>query len=389
MALDIEQVLKDLVALPSVNPMHGDPGPYCLEGRVTDYLADTFERLGWAHQRQTVSPGRDNIFARIDGDDDRIVMLEAHQDTVPVLGMTIPPFEPTISNGRMYGRGSCDVKGGMAAMLAAMARLADERPAGMPTVVFAGSVNEEHGFDGAAAFSRFWNESDLLPKPPDIAIVAEPTNLDVVVAHKGQMRWRVPPDGVAVHSAQPERGVNAIYRMACVVRSLERWANDVAPTHGAHALCGRTTLSVGTIAGGIGVNVVPDHCAIEIDVRVLPGADPHAVRQHVIDHVTADADVPFDVIHETPFLVGLPLPSEGNAELARRLVSAVRSEIGRGEAVGVPFGTDASQFAADGIPSVVFGPGCIEQAHTKDEWIELAQLPVARDALVRAVLRTS
>ena len=386
MALDLEQTLKDLVALPSVNPMHGEPGPECLESRVTDYLQATFEGLGLPWARQEVAPGRDNFFARLDGDPGRVLLLEAHQDTVPVDGMTIPPFEPTVRDGRLYGRGACDVKGGMASMIGAMAQLKEERPDGMPTIVFAGSVNEEHGFDGAAAFDAYWKHTDLVPRKPDLAIVAEPTALNVVVAHKGQVRWRAHTSGVAVHSAQPERGVNAIYRMSLVVRSIERWANEVAPTLGEDPMCGRTTLSVGTIAGGIGVNVVPAHCVIEIDVRVLPGDDPEAVRRHVIEHVADDPDVPFDVDHDDPFLIGLPLAARGNEVLARRLVEAIREETGSGEAIAVPFGTDAAQFAADGIPSVVFGPGSIEQAHTKDEWIEVRQLAIARDALCKAVV---
>lgn len=386
MTLDLEQTLKDLVALPSVNPMHGDAGPECFESRVTDYLQERCEGLGLPCERQTVAPGRDNFFARLDGDPQRILLLEAHQDTVPVDGMTIPPFEPTVRDGRLYGRGACDVKGGMASMLGAVARFAKERPAGLPTIVFAGSVNEEHGYDGAAAFDRFWAETDLVPRKPDCAIVAEPTEMKVIIAHKGQVRWRIHTEGVAVHSAQPERGINAIYRMSRVVRSIERWAQEVAPTLGDHALCGRTTLSVGTIAGGIGVNVVPAGCTIQVDVRVLPGDDPHAVRQHVVDHVTADPEVPFDVIHDPPFLLGLPLAADGNQQLASQLVEAVRAETGHGETAAVPFGTDAAQFAADGVPCVVFGPGSIEQAHTKDEWIEVDQLAVARDAICRLAL---
>ena len=386
MALDLEQTLKDLVARPSVNPMHGEPGPECLEGRVTDYLQTTFEKLGLPWARQEVAPGRDNFFSRLDGDPSCVLLLEAHQDTVPVDGMTIPPFEPTVHDGRLYGRGACDVKGGMTAMIGAIARLKAERPNGLPTIVFAGSVNEEHGYDGAAAFDRYWKDTGLVPRKPDLAVVAEPTALNVVVAHKGQVRWRAHTSGIAVHSAQPERGVNAIYRMSRVIQSIERWANDVAPTLGKDPLCGQTTLSVGTVAGGIGVNVVPDQCAIDIDVRVLPGDDPEAVRRHVMDHVDADPDVPFDVEHDAPFLVGLPLAAHGNDDLAEQLVNAVRHETGQGETIAVPFGTDAAQLAADGIPSVVFGPGSIEQAHTKDEWIELKQLAIARDALCRAAL---
>ena len=384
--MDLEQVLKDLVALPSVNPMNGETGPEYGEGRVTDYLEATFLDMGLPCERQTVTPGRENVFARLDGDPERVVMLEAHQDTVPVQGMTIPPFDPQVRDGRLYGRGACDVKGGMAAMIGAVAALKDARPEGMPTVLFAGSVNEEHGFDGAAAFPRFFHESGFLPRPPAFAIVAEPTDLDTVVAHKGQVRWRIHTEGVAVHSAQPERGVNAIYRMARVVNSLEHWARHGAPALGIHPLCGHTSLSVGTVTGGVGVNVVPDRCTIEIDVRGLPGDDPMAVRGSVEEHLRSDPEVDFEVVHDDPFLVGLPLADDGNGPLADALVAAVRQQAGRGEAVAVPFGTDAAQFQAEGIPSVVFGPGSIEQAHTRDEWIELAQLAVARDAICRAVV---
>src|SRR5690606_17238485 len=141
-------------------------------------------------------PARENIIARLDGSPSveaggAVVLFEAHQDTVPVDGMTIEPWKPEVREGRMYGRGSCDIKGGMTAMLGALARLAKERPANMPTIIMACTVNEEHGYTGALKLKELWaNGSDsLVPRKPDAAIVAEPTGLDVVVAHKGALRW--------------------------------------------------------------------------------------------------------------------------------------------------------------------------------------------------------
>src|SRR5262245_46067176 len=160
MPFDLVRTLSDLVSIPSVNPM-GRPlsGPEFFEYRVTDYLEQLFRRLGLAYQRQTVEPKRDNIVARLDGDvplseGGSLILFEAHQDTVPVDGMTIEPWTPTVRDGRIYGRGACDIKGGMAAMIGAIARLADERPKGRPTIVLACTVNEEHGFTGATALAK-------------------------------------------------------------------------------------------------------------------------------------------------------------------------------------------------------------------------------------------
>ena len=164
MTLDLTRTLSELVAIPSVNPM-GKPvsGPEYFEYKVTDYLENLFRSLGLPCQRQRVDVKRENIVARLDGatpatEGGPLVLLEAHQDTVPVDGMTIEPWTPEVREGRLYGRGSCDIKGGMTAMLGALARLAVERPAGMPTIVMACTVNEEHGYSGATALThiRAW-----------------------------------------------------------------------------------------------------------------------------------------------------------------------------------------------------------------------------------------
>ncbi len=389
MPLDVVETLCDLVRLPSVNPMGRDViGDEYFEYQVTEYLQRLFERLGWPWRRQAIEARRDNIVARVDGDvppeqGGAILMFEAHQDTVPVDGMAIPPWTPEIRGGRVYGRGACDIKGGMACMLTALSRLAEERPAGRPTIVMACSVNEEYGFGGAPRMSELWADAaGFLPRAPDAVIVAEPTGLDVVVAHKGAARWRCHARGRAAHSSAPSAGDNAFYRMARVLSALERYARDVAPTLGRHPLVGQPSLSVGLISGGVSVNTVPDRCTIEIDRRVLPGEDPRAAFQHVVEYVDRELNDP-QVGHEPPYLISRGLSDELSRSFAICLSAAIRQSGGAGRCLGVPYGTDAPAFAGRGIPTVVFGPGAIAQAHTADEWIAIEQLHRATEILYR------
>ena len=298
--------------------------------------------------------------------------------------MTIPPWTPTIEGRRLYGRGSCDIKGGLAVMLHALSRLIDERPRGRPTIVVAATVNEEYGFSGAKALVLRWQgESRLLARAPDAVIVAEPTELNVVVAHKGAVRWRLHARGRAAHSSRPGQGDNAIYRMARVLAALERFQKEVAPRLGEHPRCGRPTLSVGTIQGGISVNTVPDECVIEVDRRLIPGEDPVVAYQAICDYVAdATANDPL-VVHDPPFLSGPGLSDRHNLPFAERLLAAARVSYAKAGAIGVPYGTDAAVISAAGPPTVVFGPGSIDQAHTADEWIDLDQLSAASETLFR------
>jgi acetylornithine deacetylase/succinyl-diaminopimelate desuccinylase family protein len=389
MPLDVVDTLCDLVALPSVNPMGRNvSGPEYFEYRVTEYLEHLFQRLGLAFERQQLEPQRANIVARLDGSRDPLdggglVVLEAHQDTVPVEGMTIPPWTPAVRDGRVYGRGACDIKGGMACMLAAVSRLVEQRPNAMPTIIVACSANEEFGSCGARDLARVWQrrESRLVPRVPDAVIVAEPTELNVVVAHKGVMRWCITTIGRAAHSSQPEAGLNAVYGMAKVLNVLEEYARDVVMQRGQHPLVGRPTFSVGLISGGISVNTVPDRCTIQVDRRVLPGEDGRDARQHVVDYVGQRLGSAVNVEHHPPMLASPGLSDDNNGAVAARLVQVIRSHGGPGQCLGVPFGTNAPAYSLIGAPTVVFGPGSIAQAHTCDEWIEIDQLRRATDIL--------
>jgi acetylornithine deacetylase len=339
---EITATLADLVRRPSVNPMGRDvSGPEYLEGRVTDYLAQRFAAAGLPWVRQPVAPGRDNVIARLDATEPGgpVILWDAHQDTVPAEGMTVEPFVPLVREGRLYGRGACDVKGGMAAMLVALDRLRTVGVSRRATIVFAATVNEEFGFSGAKALARLWTQTGdefpatdaaarkLVGGRPLLAVVAEPTGLDLVTRHKGAVRWRIGVHGRACHSAFPEQGENAIYPAGRAILAMEALSRELlarAPDHP----CGPPTLNVGTVRGGSGVNLVPD---------LVPWIEA--------------------------------------------LVAGARARGGAARRVAARYGTNASIFAAAGVPSVVFGPGSIEQAHTADEWIDLEQVDAAADSL--------
>lgn len=387
--MDVVSLLADLVRIPSVNPMgRAVSGPEFLEARVTEYLIPLLKSLDVPVEAREVAPGRTNVLARLEGTPGQpTVVLDAHQDTVPVDGMVIPPFEPRIDQGRMYGRGSCDVKGGLAAMLTAFARIVRERPTPRPTVVCTFTCDEEATSLGINHLTDSWEGSDkyaLLPSPPDVAIVAEPTLLDVVVAHRGAVRWQISTTGRACHSSRPQDGVNAIYRMAEVVRALEEYAAKLPLSRPEHPLCGPATLSVGLIQGGLSVNVVPDRCTIDIDRRVLPGERRETVIPEVVDFLKERLG--FDVIHSEPFVFSPALGDDLNGAWADRLLAAIQPIAGTKQKIGVAYGTHASRFAASGVPAVVFGPGDIAQAHTKDEWIALEQLEQAVECYYRFCL---
>ncbi|MEI7862798.1 MAG: M20 family metallopeptidase [Planctomycetota bacterium] len=396
--------LADLVRRPSVNPMGRDvSGPEFLEGRVSEYLVQRFAAAGIPWARQPVAPGRDNVLARLEATvpGAPVVLWDAHQDTVPAEGMTVEPFVPLVRDGRLYGRGSCDVKGGMAAMLVALDRL---RGAGRPrpvTVVFSATVNEEFGFTGVKSVARLWETDpsgwaaadraagELLGGRPCAAIVAEPTELNIVATHKGAVRWRVRIHGRACHSAFPERGENAIYPAGRAVLAIEQLAGELLLRSPGHP-CGPPTLSLGTIHGGTGVNLVPDLVVLEIDRRVVPGESPQEARAEVIGRIAA-ACGGARVEHDEPFLesAGLPAGGEGvmvaGSSLLDRLTAAARGRGGQTAVLAARYGTNASVLAAAGVPTVVFGPGSIAQAHTADEWIEIAQIDAAAEILVAAV----
>lgn len=410
MVLSVKDLLQELLRIPSVNPAFavGDSS-ICGESGVTDFLQNFFDNLHIPWFRQPVHPGRENLLVVLrsheEASDSRIRLWEVHQDTVGVAGMKIDPFAASEADGRIWGRGACDVKGAMAAMLAAVARIQAEQASLPHDLVIAFTVNEECGFSGVKALSKLWAEADAAAEGqgplsladvqqlrPDEAIVAEPTLLDVVVAHKGCVRWRCHTRGKAAHTSRPEKGTNAISSMMRVVQAIEAYQSEVLDTCDAHPLCGAPTICVSTIAGGSGVNTVPDHAVIDIDYRLLPGDGPMATWQALIDYLAVAC--PNDQLeHEPPSNQCVGLLDDNNRGWAQQVATVaqtagLRPTSHAGNLIGVPYGTDAWVLSSLGIPTVVFGPGSIDQAHTDDEWIDIKQLERAADIFYELAIKS-
>ena len=338
--------------------------------------------LGFAVTQHEVTAGRPNVVGVRPGTPGApTILLEAHLDTVP----TAPGLVLTRTADRLGGRGSCDCKGALAAMLVAIDQVTGAGPGDgpIPTIVLAGSVDEEAGMTGAAAL--------LAQLPPvDVAIIAEPTSLVPVRAHNGIVRCTVRAAGRAAHTSTAHLGVNAIGAAAALVARIER---DVVPRLAADAdpLTGPAMLTAASIRGGTAPNVVPSDCEIVFDRRTPPGLAP----DHAFDDLDAViADLVFeghDLTRDDPFvtLAGLDLPETHPA--AAWLAAAVAEVTGApAQLGGVAFATDACQLAGiGGIPCLVLGPGSIDEAHTADEWVDLHQVRAAVDIYATALRTTT
>jgi acetylornithine deacetylase/succinyl-diaminopimelate desuccinylase family protein len=357
------QTLASLIRINSVNSAYDGPG----ERELATWIRAFFEQRGIEVWEQEVFPGRPNVIARLPGrDPSRRVILEAHMDTVTAQGMSIPPFEPRVEAGKMFGRGSCDTKAGLAAMMHAVASLREDGIQPPREVWLAAVVDEEFSFRGVVKLCEGLTA--------DAALIAEPTNLRAVIASKGVLRWRMVSRGKAAHSGKPHLGVNAINHMARVVLALEEDHARLASR--IHPLLGPATCNVGIIRGGAQVNFVPDTCAIEIDRRLLPGEKVATVLAHYQALLGAlkEKHPTMDVFMEPPLLTDEALETPADSVPAH-LASALLAEMGLDPTLcGVPFGSDASKLSRQGIPSLVFGPGSIDQAHAAVEFVDLAQV---------------
>jgi acetylornithine deacetylase/succinyl-diaminopimelate desuccinylase family protein len=345
-------LLQALVRIPSVNP-HGTPGvDKPGEQACAEYVAAFLRDCGAEVEVCEVAPGRPNVVGRFptDGPGKKRVVLAPHLDTVSVVGMTIDPFGGEIRDGKIWGRGATDTKGPMSAMLWALHELRDRIPALGHEIWFAALMGEEAGQEGAKAFVK--------ENRADFALIAEPTRCETVYTHKASQWLRLRTTGRAVHASAPERGVNAIYKMADAVRCIR---DEIAPMLAAqsHPILGSPTISAGYIRGGNKTNIVPDECSLEVDVRIIPGQDFSQITEAL---KRAVPDIEIDYVEAEPL----------NTDPAHPLVQLL---VGQGSRLaGAPWFCDAAVFASAGIPAVAAGPGSIDQAHTNDEWISLADL---------------
>jgi acetylornithine deacetylase/succinyl-diaminopimelate desuccinylase-like protein len=364
------KLLRELIALPSVNPAFLPPGdPLAGEQRVAEFLAATAASAGLDVELREVLPGRPNLIARLtpSATPRQRVLLAPHLDTVPP--HSPQQLQPFAKSGRLFGRGACDTKGSAAAMVSALCKLArgTRRPA-HTEIVFAGLVDEENNQLGSRALAASGFNADL-------AIVGEPTHCRLVTAHKGDLWLELTTRGQAAHGATPHLGRNAVYAMARVLALLERdYAQSLRRRR--HRLLGCGTVSVGTIHGGGQPNIVPDRCTISIDRRSLPGETEAGVRRELrtlLRRHRLSVEISSAKGAECP-----ALETDSGLPLVRQFMRV----LGQRRPLGVDFFCDAAVLAGGGIPSVVFGPGDIAQAHTADEWVSLDELESAQHRLV-------
>jgi acetylornithine deacetylase len=367
-----QSILAQLVRIPSAT---GD------EQAVAQAIADRSEAAGLEVEMQEVEPGRSNVIASWRVGHGPRLLLTGHLDTVPVgEGWTRDPFGAEVAGGRLYGRGACDMKGGLAAMLGAIVDLRERgaEPAG--DVTLAAVVGEEEDSAGTRALIARGVEADW-------AVLAEPTAMALVVANRGLMNYRLIVRGSSVHASSPELGRNAVTAAARLVLELETLGDGLATRH--HHLFGPPNLTVGTIRGGTRPYVVPDRCEVEVDRRVNPGETREQVVAELQEAVARTrAQVPWlEVDLEAgPDYMAFEIPEDHG--LVRSMTAAMAS-------AQLPRRISAWRAASDagflvhtaGIPCVLFGPGDIEQAaHRPDEWIDLEDLEVAQRVFERLLL---
>lgn len=367
----VERRLVRYVRIPSVNPaIDGGPGEAALADAVCADLAE----LGLEPVREPVADGgRDNVVARLEGAPGApVVMFHAHMDTVGISGRATT--EAIVRDGLVHGRGACDTKASLVAAVEAVAALRSVPADRRASVLLVAGVDEEVGATGAEALVRAHPEIDM-------AVVGEPTGLEMVTAHKGVLRFEIRTTGVPAHSSKPHLGVNAIHRMARVIDALEtRYLPYLDRRR--HPLVGSPTLSVSTIRGGSGLNVVPAACVIALDRRLVPGEDPAEVLAG-FDALLGELRAwGIAVERGAPILLTAALETSPEHPIVQALGRAREAVVGRfGEPVGVTFGTDASIFAPAGIPCVIFGPGSIDQAHSDEEWVAVQETAQAAEIL--------
>ena len=369
--------LKEMIAIPSENPMESDARPGHREQEIGEYYLEQMHELGMTVASREAAPGRPNVFGTRAGKKDRpSLMLCGHLDTVPTEGYD-DPYTPHEKNGRIYGRGSCDMKAALACYLEVARLLRDADATLSGSLILCGVADEEWQMIGSREIGRNGPFADQ-------CIIGEPSDLSVCPAHKGQFGLFIRTFGKAVHSSIPEQGENAIERMARVVNALSDYNEELASRE-PHPLCGHGTYSPGVIRGGDFASAVPDYCELEIDRRVLPSDETEQVHRDIAARLDPlkqdDPGFRYELSEPSWDIPANDLPVE--SPVVQSLLNASVELTGRPESArSFPGATDGPHLKT---PAVVCGPGSLSQAHSIDEFVEIEQCVRATKMYLRAV----
>jgi acetylornithine deacetylase/succinyl-diaminopimelate desuccinylase family protein len=373
----IQADILNLIAMNSENP----PGQ---EEAVAHYVGDRLLALGAEVDYQVVRPGRPNVIGVLDFGPGPSLMLNAHTDTVPVGASGVRLLEPVLRDGKVFGRGACDDKGGLVAMLATCAAAVELKRAGHDirgTLVLAGVMGEETSGEG----TRYLTQHGPLS---DYAVVGEPTELLPVLGHKGSWRKRISIHGKAAHSSDPSLGNNAIYGAAVIALEVDAWNSRMKET--SVSPFGSPAVSANVISGGDQVIIIADECNLDIDRRMLPGETEEMVDAEFGEVLnTLHGRYPELSVEISDLGLGKsPALLDGESVLAMTILESAREVTGLGE-VGPVFvgGTDMTFLMAAGVPTVIFGPGSIKDAHTTGEFVSLADLELAAEVYLNLLCK--
>ena len=369
----VVKLLRDLIALPSVNNAFLPPGdPHAGEELVADYLKNRARKAGLEIETQATNSGRDNLIVRLKplGQATHRIILAPHMDTVG--GDLDKIFRPTKKGERLHGRGACDTKGSVAVMFHAMEHLAKRHRPANTEIVFIGFVDEECNQTGSRAFSKLKLKANL-------ALVGEPTRCRVVTAHKGDLWLRLSTRGKAAHGARPELGRNAVHTMAKCIDAIEtEYTQNLGKRR--HPVLGHPTINTGIVRGGSQPNIVPDVCEADLDRRTLPGESFTTISRE-IGEVLKKRGLKARLTNVKGYTCPA-METDPTLPMVQQLMRTVRQT----KPLGVDYYCDAANIAATGVPAIVWGPGDIAQAHTADEWISIRQLERGMDVLTRFLL---
>ncbi len=346
---------------------------------AAEIISAEFARWGIKSQIDTWESKRANVIARVNSTGRRAAMLFAcHHDVVgPGEGVwNYPPFEAFESDGKIYGRGATDMKGGITAVVTAICRIVNSGTKLQGDIIFVAAAGEETDSAGA---ERFVKKCDWLPELTGV-VIPEPTDFSIVTAHRGMLWLEVATKGRAAHSSTPELGVNAITSMRHFLNELDNY-NIAAKSH---ELLGRCSMSINTIVGGKTFNVVPDKCSVGIDIRTIPGQDHQGIIADVkgifekLKSESSQFEAEVSIVREVR-----SLETNRNCDFVRDFCSC----LGTDETMAVGFTTDGPHFASLGAPVVIFGPGKPQLCHKPDEYIEIGDIEKATGDYENIILK--
>jgi len=364
----VVDLLRHLVAIDSVNPslVEGGAG----EAAIAHFIGEWMRHAGFDVRVDEIAPGRVNVVAVAEGvGGGPTRMLCGHTDTVGVDGMAAP-FAPDIRDGRLYGRGAQDMKGGVAAMMAGAAAWLTAGRRGSGRVIVAAVADEEYASIGAEAVAREWRA--------DEAVIPEPTDLDLGVAHKGFSCAEVIVHGRAAHGSRPADGRDAILRMGRLLNRIEARDQNLRKTH-AHVLLGAPSMHTGTIRGGSSLSTYPAECVLQVERRTIAGERTSVCVEELEQMAAAlRAEDPEFECEVRMLLARPPYLVSPDADVLHSLGAAVTQRFGSRPVAGLSYWTDAAILGEAGTPTILFGPRG-RGLHSVEEHVELDDVIGCRD----------